>query len=86
MFINFWHAGETSHVSSSLSSSKQVLHSFEEEMALKNIIPRSSKKDTTEYVFEGSVKASIRSGKRNIGVMTRSMTQVASYITINNKF
>ena len=65
----------------SLSPSKQVLHFFEEEMTPENVILQSSKKETIGSTFEVSVKASIESGNRSIGMMIRSMTKAAAFIT-----
>jgi len=66
---------------SSPSPSKQVQHSFEEEMAPEHVILQSSKKKTIGSTSKVSVKASIASGNRNTKMMTRSMTKVATSIT-----
>jgi len=50
-------------------------------MTPKNVILQSSKKEAIGSTFEESTKASIMSDNRSTGVMTRSMTKVATSIT-----
>ena len=70
---------------SSLSPSKQVLQCFEEEMAPKNVILQSSKKETSRSTSEGAAKTSIASDNRSIRLMTRSMTKAAAFITLKQQ-
>ena len=64
-----------------LSPSKQVLHSFEEEIARENAIFQSAKKETIGSTSEGSAKASITSSNGSTRVITRSITKIATSIT-----
>jgi len=67
---------------SSVSPSKEILHSFEEKMTPKNVIIQFSKKEIIRPIFEGSAKASIASENRNTRVMTMSMAKAAASITL----
>jgi len=66
---------------SSLSPSKQVPHSFKEDIAPKNAILQSSKKKAIGSTYERSAKASIASSNQSTGVTTRRLTKVAASIT-----
>ena len=66
---------------SSLSPSEQVLNSFKEEMALKNVILQSSKRENIGSTSEGTANASIAYTNRSTKVMTKSMTKAAAFIT-----
>ena len=70
---------------SSLSASEQVLHSLKEEMAPKNVILQSPKKETIGSTSEGSTKASIAFGNRSTKMVTRSMTKAATSITLKQQ-
>ena len=70
---------------SSLSLNEQVLNSFKEEMAPKNAILESSKRENIGSTSKGSAKASIASGSRSTRVMTRSMIKVAAFVTLKEQ-
>jgi len=70
---------------SSHSASKPVINSFEEDMAPKNVIIQSSKKENIGSTSKGSAKASIASGSRSTRVMTRSMIKVAAFVTLKEQ-
>ena len=81
MFINLARPVEHFYLSS-LSPSEQVLNSFKEEMAPKNAILQSSKKENIGSTSEGFVKASIAYANRSTRAMTRSMTKATASITL----
>jgi len=64
MYTSFWHA-QWDLCLTSLSPSKQVLHSFEEDMALENTILQSSKKEAIRSTSEGSINASFESSNQS---------------------
>jgi len=64
----------------SLSSSKQALHSFKENMAPKNATLQPSKKEIIEFSFKGFANANIAFDNRSIGLIIKSTTMVLASI------